>query len=112
MSQAGIYATTNPNIRIRAVQDDDFYDDPNYAPEVREILLEAHEAGEVYGVIVEQRVKHETKTENLVTGEITQFADEDWWAESDSIWSCAGYENVAKEVAKYYFNIDVTERTS
>lgn len=101
----GFYTTTDPNIRIRVEQDDDFYDDPDYAPGVGEELLACHEAGDVYGVIVEKRYKVvRTDMENAETEERYE------WDEEESIWSCAGYNDVAVEVAKEFFGITVTGR--
>lgn len=101
----GIYTTTDPNVRIRVVQDDDFHDDPHYAEDVREALLEAYEAGDVYGVIVEKR--HKWENVNPETAEVREKFE---WEEEESIWSCASYENVAEEVAKEYWDITVTGR--
>lgn len=103
--QTGTYKTTNPNVRIRVVQDDDFHDDPHYAEGVREALLEAYETGDVYGVIVEKRHKWEN-----VNPETAKVRERFEWEEEESIWSCAGYENVAEEVAKGFFGITVTGR--
>lgn len=105
----GIYPTTDPNKRIRVVQDDDFYDDPYYAEGVREALLEAHEAGYVYGVIVEERETWARVKENADGSTSIDGAQVEKWVEVDSIWSCAGYDDVAVEVAKEHFGLTVVK---
>lgn len=101
----GTYKTTDPNVRIRVVFDEDYpTENPAfpYAEGVLEALQKCHFEGDYYGVIVETR----HKWQNMETGEIRED-----WEDHDSIWSCAGYgDNVAEEVAKEYFGITVTGR--
>lgn len=107
----GIYLTTDPDIRIRVERDEDFYDDPSYAPGVREALIEAYEAGEVYGVIVERRQTWARVIEQK-DGTITvDSALMERWVAEEAIWSCVGYTNVAEEVAEEHFGLTVTTRT-
>ena len=104
--QTGTYKTTDPNVRIRVVFDEAYptAEDGFWNTEdVLEELQKCYEEGNYYGVIVEKRYKWENVDEDT---------KEEWetyeWVETDSIWSCAGYENVAEEVAKEYFGITVT----
>ena len=104
--QEGIYATDNPNVRVVVEQDNDFFD-PGHDSEVREELIKAHEAGDVYGVILEHKVRRVVERENLVTGEKSAPATSEVWEIVDSLWSCAGYEKVAEEVARDHFGVKV-----
>lgn len=107
--QTGTYKTTDPNVRIRVVVDEEYpVDHPDYpfAPGVLEDLQRCYEEGDYYGVIVERRYVWTRMNEDGETVGITRFE----WEEEDSILSCAGYENVAEEVAKGYFGITVTGR--
>lgn len=100
----GIYTTTDPDTRIKVVFDDEPpTENPDfpYAPGVLDDLIECYEAGNYYGVTLLTRA--------VSVDEETREGWEDW-IEEDSIWGCAGYENVAEEVAKEYFGITVTGR--
>lgn len=106
--QTGVYKTTDPNKRIRVVQDEEYpTENPAFPYDggVLEELQKCYEEGDYYGVIVEERVIHVN---------VDECTKEEWdiyrWEEAYSIWSCAGYENVAEEVAREYFGITVTGR--
>lgn len=107
----GIYTTTNPNIRIRVVQDTEppvEGPDLPYAEGELDDLMECYESGDYYGVIVEHKTRTINQWENLATGCNDDVISEEWITE-DSIWSCAGYgDDVAKIVAKEFFDIEVT----
>lgn len=103
----GIYTTTDPNVRVRVVQDNDFADDDGFDPGVRADLIEAYDNGEAYGVIVEKREMWARVVEG-VDGSPTLHDPRYEWVEDDSIWSCVGYEDVAKEVAQEFFGLTVT----
>ena len=99
----GIYFTTDPNKRIRVEHDHEIpTENPSfpYAPGVLDDLIKCYEEGNYYGVIVEEREVWENKT----TGEIRED-----WSETDSIWSCAGYKDVAVGVAKEHFGLTVVK---
>lgn len=97
----GIYTTTDPDTRIKVIFDDEYpTENPDFpfAPGVLDALIQCYEEGNYYGVILQKRV----------AGAGCSCQEE--WEEEDSIWSCAGYENVAEEVAKEFWNITVTGR--
>ena len=99
----GIYQTTDPDKRIRVVFDDEFpTEDPSfpYAPGVLDDLIQCYEEGNYYGVIVEER----EVWQNKATGVIWED-----WKQVESIWSCAGYDDVAAEVAKEFFGLTVVK---
>lgn len=99
----GIYATTDPNKRIRVVFDEEFpteVSDFPYAPGVLEDLIQCYEEGNYYGVIVEEC----EVWENKATGVIWED-----WNPVDSVYSCAGYDDVAVEVAKEFFGLTVVK---
>lgn len=101
----GTYKTTDPNVRIRVVVDEEYPSenpDSPYAEGVLKALQKCYDEGDYYGVIVERR----HKWQNMETGEIRGD-----WEEEDSVWSCAGYgDKVAEAVAEEYFGITVTGR--
>lgn len=100
----GIYSTTDPDTRIKVVFDDEYpTENPDFpfAPGVLDDLIQCYNEGNYYGVILEKA----TVWTHEKTGDKMRF-----WDEEDSIWSCAGYENVAEEVAKEFWNITVTGR--
>ena len=102
--QTGIYTTTDPDTRIKVVFDDEYpTENPAfpYAPGVLDTLTECYEEGNYYEVILEKA----TVWTNEKTGDKRRF-----WYEEDSLWGCAGYENVAEEVAKEQWNVTVTGR--
>lgn len=100
----GIYTTTDPDTRIKVVFDDEPPTEiPGFpfAPGVLDDLIQCYEEGNYYGVILEKA----TVWTHEKTGDKMRF-----WDKEDSIWGCAGYENVAEEVAKEFFNVTVTGR--
>lgn len=105
----GTYKTTDPNVRIRVVQDEEYpTENPDfpYAPGVLDDLIQCYEEGDYYGVIVEKR--HKWVNVNPETAEVREKFE---WEEEDSVWTCAGYgDTVAETVAKGYFGITVTGR--
>lgn len=104
----GIYTTTDPDTRIKVVFDNEPpTENPEFpfAPGVLDDLIQSYEGGNYYGVIVEKR--HKWENVNPETAEVQEKFE---WEEEESIWSCAGYDNVAEEVAKEYWNITVTGR--
>ena len=106
----GIYTTTDPDTRIKVVFDDEYpTENPEfpYAPGVLDALIQCYEEGNYYGVILQKRETWARFTEDE-EGNVTLHDCEERWEDEDSIWSCAGYENVAEEVAKEFWNITIT----
>lgn len=98
----GTYLTTDPNKRVKLFLDEVYPTEiPGYpyAEGVLEDLQKCYEEGNYYGAILLER---ETWV-NSNTGE-----EREGWEEADSIWSCAGYENPAADIAKEFFGVTVT----
>ncbi len=133
----GIYKTTDPNKRVRIVFDDNPpYEDPKYpyAEGVLEVLQECYEEGNSYGAILLERNQktpyqiawgvlgdnaiqpNDRRGGNAIASLIEQAIHLDRlqrgeaWEETDSIWGCAGYDDPAVEIAKEYFNVEITEK--
>lgn len=95
----GTYATTDPDVRVHVLVDDISPTHPDMDAYTTALLDRYHEAGEVYGVIVERK--------DTWTNERTKETRVSW-SELDAIWGCAGYADVARDVAKEYFGLTVT----
>lgn len=103
----GTYKTTDPNVRIRVVFDEEYpTENPDfpYAEGVLEDLQKCYDDYDYFGVIVEKR--HKWENVNPETAEVRERFE---WEEEESVWSCAGYgDKVAETVAKEYFGLTVT----
>lgn len=111
----GIYTTTDPDTRIKVVFDEEYpTENPAfpYAPGVLDTLIECYEEGNYYGVILQKRetwARFTATQTGLESVSVTLFEPiEERWVDEESIWACAGYENVAEEVAKEQWNVTVT----
>lgn len=111
-NQAGTYKTTDPEKRVKLVFDEEIpVEDPNYpyAEGVLEDLIQCYWSGNYYGAILLERDRWAKITEDE-NGDIVMHDHREGWEETDSIWSCAGYENPAVEIAKEFFGVTVTEK--
>ena len=108
----GIYKTTDPDKRVKIVFDEEYPTEIPafpYAEGVLDCLIECYENGDYYGAILLERQEWARFTEDS-EGNVTLHDCEEHWEVTDSIWGCAGYENPAAEIAKEFFNVEVTEK--
>lgn len=102
----GIYKTTDPDKRVKIVFDEEYpTENPDfpYAEGVLEDLIQCYEEGDYYGAILLKR-----EVWRKVVEESGWYEEREEWVEEDYIWGCAGYENPAVEIAKEFFNVEVT----
>lgn len=107
---AGTYATTDPNKRVEIVFDNvPPSEEGSYAPGVFEDLMDCFDSGNYYGAAELTRDQWARITEDE-EGNVTLHDYEERWVETDSIWSCAGYDNPPVEIAKEFFHLTVTDK--
>ena len=106
----GIYKTTDPDKRVKIVFDEEYpTESPDfpYAEGVLDDLRECYENGDYYGAILLEREQW-ARISNDDEGVMQVHEVEGRWVETDTIWGCAGYENPAVDIAKEFFNVEVT----
>lgn len=97
MSQVGVYATTNENVRVRVEVDGSWRSE--MLPDSEEYGALA-ELDEVHTVIVEHLHMIESRSTNLRTGYKTSVVVDMRWELTQVIGACGGYEDVAATIAR------------
>ena len=98
----GTYLTSDPNKRVKLILDEVYPTEiPGfpYAEGVLEDLQKCYEEGNYYGAILLEREQWARITEDE-DGNVTLHDYREVWEEADSIWSCAGYDDPAKDIAR------------